>query len=69
MMGKWEKVFLRKKSMVFVCSECHEPCICIKYDFKKHSYCNYRYCPYCGSEMEVNTCDNLPSLEKTAART
>ena len=51
----WINITGRNKGLKYRCSSCNNDCICIHYGaFKKRTYCNYKYCPNCGAEMNLN---------------
>lgn len=66
-MPYWINVTGRSKGQVFMCSECKETCNCIgtgnasKY---RYNFCNYRFCPRCGMEMDLQRQTILVRVEK-----
>ena len=48
--GRWIKPF-NGKGHRWVCSECGKNVFCVPEE-PQQGYCQYRYCPYCGAQME-----------------
>lgn len=56
------------KGQKFKCSECNGECICIgtgcASKFERKNLCDYKYCPRCGREMQLEESTVLVSIEQ-----
>ena len=57
---KWIKLSTARMSERFQCPECFRVCHCkhaeTKYDGRRITVCDYKYCPYCGMKILRSDC-------------
>ena len=62
----WVKTSTAKGSR-FMCSKCRGTCICLHFGAnKKMCRCDYKYCPRCGDEMNLEGMTVLKLVEEQA---
>ena len=68
-MPHWINISGRSKGAKFRCSECKGECFCFYYGANKNTNkCNYRFCPRCGMEMDLENQTWLIQVEESIGK-